>query len=498
MGEEILSLPVEWYVAHLAFDAEGQSLTVNANGSLRAYPLKIPTALDSVLSQISAPWSTQECAKYLHSSPCPQWAVALGHLAEGNNFARALDRSAAVESFRRAQALDGALKLDAENQIRTLEAETLFASGQRVAALGDEQKALDYFKRAQQLRPIPYFDPSLAARSYAAAAYLAKGRNLARANNVQEAISSLQIAKDLDPEGPDPKTEAGRLAAVYLINRGNGLAKTLDIDAAIKSYEQAELLSADSVKFDPRTQANGIAAKSLVSSAQDSAKAGDIQGAIAKFRHAKELDADAFSYEPEVEAKRLAAQHLLAQGQEEAANGHVDEAIADFGKAKDFDPTLKVQPNEEANRKAAEFFVNSGKGLMKEGKVPEAIANYSKAVAAFERVPSLDPNGAKRANTWNDLCWSGSLRGHASDVMDACEQSVKLAAGMETLLVSARDSRGLARALTHNRAGAIDDFSFVAGHTARPDQKQRCQDWLADLQAGKDLKQDALDQLASQ
>jgi WD40 repeat protein len=86
----------------------------------------------------------------------------------------------------------------------------------------------------------------------------------------------------------------------------------------------------------------------------------------------------------------------------------------------------------------------------------------------------------------NAVCWQGSLGGCAGDVLRACEHAVVLAADHPSI----RDSRGLARALTGDRAGAIDDFvAFI--DWARDDAAQaplvaRRESWVAALRAGRD------------
>lgn len=57
---------------------------------------------------------------------------------------------------------------------------------------------------------------------------------------------------------------------------------------------------------------------------------------------------------------------------------------------------------------------------------------------------------------WNILCRNGSLWQYAVEVMPACEQAVMLASEYEKAIM--RDSRGLARALTGDIDGAIEDF----------------------------------------
>jgi WD40 repeat protein len=81
----------------------------------------------------------------------------------------------------------------------------------------------------------------------------------------------------------------------------------------------------------------------------------------------------------------------------------------------------------------------------------------------------------------NKFCWGASLDGFAKQVLEYCEQAVGLApddAGIH-------DSRGLARALTGDFAGAIDDFRFFID-SGEYDESfvQERQQWVIDLYHG--------------
>ena len=81
-------------------------------------------------------------------------------------------------------------------------------------------------------------------------------------------------------------------------------------------------------------------------------------------------------------------------------------------------------------------------------KIEKAISNYTEA-------QQFNPSIVISAPYWNALCWYGSLHGHAADVINYCEKAVELQP-------ESRDRRGLARALTGDIEGAIDDFqAFV-------------------------------------
>ena len=105
--------------------------------------------------------------------------------------------------------------------------------------------------------------------------------------------------------------------------------------------------------------------------------------------------------------------------------------------------------------------------------MPDALAAYAEAHALDSLTIS--------AGSWNTLCWFGSLWGHATEVLAACERAVALAPEHGGIA----DSRGLARALTGDVAGAIEDFqTFVAWV---PDEQLRAQrqGWIEALGAGE-------------
>jgi WD40 repeat protein/tetratricopeptide (TPR) repeat protein len=173
-----------------------------------------------------------------------------------------------------------------------------------------------------------------------------------------------------------------------------------------------------------------------------------------------------------------AAPSLVARGGELARNGDIDAAVDKFRKAQTWNPRLKFDPQtkaqEFANKRKAESLVAQGESLVNEGKVKEAITAYTNA-------QKLDPKVEIDADSWNSLCWDGSLHRHAADVMFACEKAVQLAPYNGGI----RDSRGLARALTRNTQGAIEDFeAFIAQVDDKETISQR-QRWVKDLRAGK-------------
>ena len=193
-------------------------------------------------------------------------------------------------------------------------------------------------------------------------------------------------------------------------------------------------------------------------------------GAIALLQQALQLDPD-FKLAPEVEAKSVAAAALREKGRNLAKDADVAGALGLFQQALQLNPGLILDPQAEARRFAAQGLIEKGERLVREGKVQEALAAYT---AGQEVYSLLKVSGY----SWFALCWFGSLWGHVADVMEACEQSAIVNAGH-------REARGLARALTGNVNGAIDDFQAFVDWTKHKKEKALVQRWLVALRAGQ-------------
>jgi WD40 repeat protein len=165
---------------------------------------------------------------------------------------------------------------------------------------------------------------------------------------------------------------------------------------------------------------------------------------------------------------------LVTEGEERAREGGLDDATATFRQALKWDAKLNLDPEQKLQQIVeASLLVVKGNNLVREG-------NYKDAATQFQTALQLD-SGLNTADSWNSLCWVGSLRGHATDVMYACEKALTLAPGQRRF----RDSRGIARALTGNPSGAIEDFqAFVADTDDRETKAQR-QRWVDALRAGQ-------------
>ena len=102
------------------------------------------------------------------------------------------------------------------------------------------------------------------------------------------------------------------------------------------------------------------------------------------------------------------------------------------------------------------------------------------AIAAYTEAQTLDPKLEISTFYWNTLGWFGSLHNRANDVLFACEKLVEL----EESAVS-QDARGLARALTGNFVGAIEDFeAAINSGELKGEILEKRQRWLEALKSG--------------
>ena len=162
-----------------------------------------------------------------------------------------------------------------------------------------------------------------------------------------------------------------------------------------------------------------------------------------------------------------------------ARAGNIQGAVAKFQKAREKNPTLPIAPTERAKRLAAQTIADKADILLVQHKFKKTI-KFKDVITTYTEAQKLDANVYISADSWNTLCWDGSLRGYAKQVMFACEKAVALAPNGNY-----RNSRGLARALKGNTKRAIEDFqAFIASTKDKEDKSQR-QRWVNALRAGK-------------
>ncbi len=110
------------------------------------------------------------------------------------------------------------------------------------------------------------------------------------------------------------------------------------------------------------------------------------------------------------------------------------------------------------------------------GKTIEASQYFAKAA----NMAAVGEN----AEVANRICWNGSIRGANREVMVVCDRAVELS----PTKVGYRDSRGIARALSGNVVGAIEDFQVYVDSNAQikklTNRRALRKKWIEALKAG--------------
>ncbi|MEM9275477.1 MAG: hypothetical protein AAGA80_21295, partial [Cyanobacteria bacterium P01_F01_bin.143] len=236
---------------------------------------------------------------------------------------------------------------------------------------------------------------------------------------------------------------------------------------------------------------------------------GNISAAVASYQEAQKFESE-IDLNPETEeveqnpklvANKLFAPTKVEQARDLAREGKISEAISNYRKALKLDSEIDLNPNTDeieqdsklvANRLFAPIKLEQARDLAKEGKISKAISNYKKA-------QKLDPELKINTQSWNTLCRFGSIYGNAKKVLFACEEAVTLADDPQ-LKIQTIDSRGLARALTGNIQGAIEDFQAFADYAGFPEsEKERRRQWIEALQNGENpFTEEVLEELKNE
>jgi tetratricopeptide (TPR) repeat protein len=171
---------------------------------------------------------------------------------------------------------------------------------------------------------------------------------------------------------------------------------------------------------------------------------------------------------------------VLEPGDELASEGDIEGAVAHYEEILALDPTLDITPTVRARQVYAEVVVDEGEELAEAGDIISATAKFSEALV-------LDPTLEISAGSWNNLCWTGSLWGHAAEVMYACEQAIALEPSNQALY----GNRGMARAQLGNYGGAIADLTTfgqwleIHDPSYETESGPRLQAWIDELEEGR-------------
>ncbi|MBR8835916.1 MAG: AAA-like domain-containing protein [Stigonema ocellatum SAG 48.90 = DSM 106950] len=224
-----------------------------------------------------------------------------------------------------------------------------------------------------------------------------------------------------------------------------------------------------------------VAADSLVTQGEKLAQDGDFEGAVAKFKKANAWKPK-LVINPEVKA----APAYVTQAKEKAKDGDLTGTIAKLKQAQQLDPKVDLDPDTQAvknnpeavaKKLVAPALIQQGEELAKQGDVKKGIEKYTEA-------QKLDSTLKISAQSWQSICFGGSLYNQAADVMFACEKAVALASKKEE--ASAKAVRGLAKALAGDKKGAIADFEvYIQSKDISAEGKKQVQGWVDALRVGK-------------
>ncbi len=95
-------------------------------------------------------------------------------------------------------------------------------------------------------------------------------------------------------------------------------------------------------------------------------------------------------------------------------------------------------------------------------------------ISLYDEAQKLDSELKIAANDWNIICWFGSLNNQAKDVIFACENAVKFSPDDGNI----RGISGLARALTGDYQGAIEDFQVLVDSVENEKKKAKYKGWI--------------------
>ena len=535
-NEEVASITHKSKVTAVAFSPDGKYLTSGGAKSVFVWVWQPDAIIENACDCISRNLSYEEWQMYLtgeqYKKTCPELPIHDSFIKAGEKMAKVQNTEGAIDIFQHALKLDSSLQFDPKIKAQQIaekalieKVQNLKQKGQSLAKKGYIEDAVAKFQEALKLDPNSGLDPSTVAQQIAGKAFLEKGRKLARSGDVEGAVARLKEAKSYDPnlqfdpkakaqqfakgktlqkEGEDlarsgdvkgaavkfriansidqylnliPKTKAKQIASKAMVSKGKTLARSGDVESAVAKFKEALKLDPN-LGFDPKTEAKQIASMAIVNEGRDLARSGDIEGAVAKFQEAIKLDPD-LGLDPTTEAKQIASKAMVSKGKNLAWSGDVEGAVAEFQRALGLDPRLKLNPEKEAHHFAAQSLVTKGSRIVRQGQVKEALD-------AFAKAQELDPDLEISPYSWNDLCWDGSLYGYAADVVFACEKALEID-GKNGFFY---DSSGLARALTGDYEGAIEDFESALKWVKKGSRNKewflKRKKWIGELKYNRD------------
>ena len=378
--------------------------------------------------------------------------------------------------------------------------EAILEVGREYARDGLEVEALETFYQALEM------DPSLTLVPEAELA-LVQGRASTAKGQVEAALSAFQRANELDPTlDLDPEAEVATIL-VETVER--------DVQLGVLAYQREVAWALDYLKWavelaeldDFRDWISGI----LEELWDAYARKGEYELAFEVLQFGAELDAPT----GELELEQVMAERLIELANDLVYNVRLDQALDAFQHAYEYDSeqgsnmasdveylgseyitrnqtekglqvlrwSAELDPSRELEPEqvAASILVKNSHEFVDRGQYAEALQALQRAV---ELVPAPQEDQVFDLSwAYYDVCWEGSLEGRASLALPACQRAIELVPDYPEY----RDGRGLARALTGDYPGAIEDFQYYLDNTLDidPETARQRQAWIQALQNGQ-------------
>ncbi|MGK7946969.1 MAG: caspase family protein [Microcystaceae cyanobacterium] len=285
----------------------------------------------------------------------------------------------------------------------------------------------------------------------------------------------------MDVGGWQPEEKAD-----FLVRQGLAIARTKkdieDIKEPIQKFKKAQRFNPELDLRDNEQKVITYVEQRLIAVSRQQAEEGNLKTVKAKLNKLKKLNSD----HPELNIPKLRTELMttialayLEEAERLAIIGATKSAQAKFTELEQLIKAEKLDKQDIYREDLAESFVEKGAEIAQLGSIKGTMLLY-------EQAQKIDPYLEIDAQSWNILCWFGGIYGYAQDVLDACEQAVNKASDEDK--TSWQDSRGLVRALTGDRKGAISDFqAFVQDENKDIEYRNTRQKWIEQLKAGDSI-----------
>ncbi|MBP8293864.1 MAG: hypothetical protein KAX65_13895, partial [Caldilineaceae bacterium] len=485
------------------------------DGLVRLYPLDLADQVRMACATTGRNFTNEEWTRHFGAAPyhltCAQWPVhdTIAQAARDKAVQLAMSGQLveAAEQFRHYLQLAPEIALDPAVEAKRIydeaQAQEFLTRGNALARALDVEGAIALFREAQ------HFDPALIQDAEAEANRIAAGQLVAQANQTAQTLdlpgvtALLEQAAALDPATvAAPAAEARRLVAAQTVSAATVLAANGNLDDAVHSYETALALGAE-LELEPRLAAQVAYGRGLLgrNAYLDALAALDTSLVISpSFNVTNSLIAaqwDSICHFGNLLDR--AADVLPACGRAVAlradyADFHANHAIAlalidDLpGAISALERYLALAELTQSDDAAVLIARRGWLQALRAGVNPirasilTRTGQYEAAAPIYAALWQLNPPILYTPDEMNNICWYGTLAGHAVDVLYMCDWALLL----RPTTANYYDSRGLARAATGDLAGAAQDFDryLYAGGTVPDVTRQRRQAWVIALRAG--------------